>query len=567
MITESLCAAVMFLSGIEKPDPWLVDWFRGGQPTAAGEYITEENALNCPAVKAAVSVLSESLAMLGIEIYREAKSGRRELAWDHPLYDTFRRAANPETPATTWRETTQNHLGIWGNGYSAIQRAGRGAPRWLLQKMPKRTKPFRNRDDGKLWYEFRDERGQMEEPLPASEVLHIKGLSLDGFVGKSIAQIIREAIGGNRAAERFANEVFRNGPTPQGFLKHPTQMSKNAYDRLTQSMNEESGHGKRHRFKILEEGVDPVFAQYNLSQLQMIDVRRFLLEEVARAYRITPYLLGDLTHGTMGSITELGRQFVVYTLAPWCARWTAEIDFKLLTGEFHSRFDFSAFLQGDHIARASYHRALFGIGVESINEIRAAEGKNPLDDPKADEHFVPLNMVPLGRAGEAAPAKPGDPVPKAPPVGDGKTPADPGPVGDRDPNDGLAASEHSQALAAAEAVLRETQLRLSRVAANAVLRTTSTPGRFLERMGVALARSAERYREGMRRPAENYVAAGGRLDPDMAVADWLDHVALEWQGAAYRDLLAAAECRPAELAARVAGVVESWHSSSLKTVL
>ena len=58
----------------------------------------------------------------------------------------------------------------------------------------------------------------------------------------------------------------------------------------------------------------------------MVAIRQFLLLEVARAYRITPHLLQDLTGASFANVTELGRQFVTYTLLPWCMRWTAEIE-------------------------------------------------------------------------------------------------------------------------------------------------------------------------------------------------------------------------------------------------
>ena len=50
------------LSGTAKPDQWLVDWCRGGPATASGEAVNESSALACAAVKACVTILSETLA-------------------------------------------------------------------------------------------------------------------------------------------------------------------------------------------------------------------------------------------------------------------------------------------------------------------------------------------------------------------------------------------------------------------------------------------------------------------------------------------------------------------------
>ena len=98
-------------------------------------------------------------------------------------------------------------------------------------------------------------------------------------------------------------------------------MSKDAYYRLKESLAEQAEHNNCHKTGILEESMKFEATSYNLEDLQMIAVRKFLLEEIARVYRITPHLLQELEHATFTNVTELGRQFVTYTLLPWCARW------------------------------------------------------------------------------------------------------------------------------------------------------------------------------------------------------------------------------------------------------
>src|ERR1039458_10000303 len=210
------------LSGTANPDQWFIDWVNGGEETSAGEKITEESALNIPVVKAAVSVLAESLATLSLEIYKVNKSGSKEAAPDHPLQELLSREPNPEMGDVTWRDTTQTHLGTYGNSYSAIQRtiSGKTIALWPRSPRPERTRPVRSLTDGKIYYRVTDDQGQAEDPIAAKDMLHIPYLSMDGILGKSPIRLIREAIGGAKAAERFANELFRNGNVSQGYLTH-----------------------------------------------------------------------------------------------------------------------------------------------------------------------------------------------------------------------------------------------------------------------------------------------------------------------------------------------------------
>ena len=197
------------------------------------------------------------MATLNLEVYRINKSGSKEATPDHPLQELLSREPNPEMSDVTWRDTTQNHLCTYGNGYSWIQRTISGKPLalWSRSPRPNRTKPIRSLSDGKIYYELHDERGQLQDHIEAKDMLHIPYLSMDGILGKSPITLIREAIAGNKAAERFANEVFRNNDVASGYLTHPGKLSEPAYARLKKSLGDNVQHDNRHRKQILEEGM------------------------------------------------------------------------------------------------------------------------------------------------------------------------------------------------------------------------------------------------------------------------------------------------------------------------
>jgi HK97 family phage portal protein len=557
MLTELLGLGVNALSGTYNPDFWLINWFRGGDESSSGEYINEENAITVPAVKAAVSILSESIRMLPIEIYRVTKGGTHEPAPDHPVQSILDLIANPDTDSASWKDTEQTTLGLWGNAYSFIQRTGRRDPVALyhLPAKPERTSPFRSDKDGRIWYKLRDEHGQEEDPVSASEILHLKGLSLDGMAGKSLVKLLKETIGGAKAAQRFANERFKNDGAQSGHYTHPGKMTEAAYKRLKGSLDSASSHGNRHKKQILEEGMTFNATGDDPAKMQMIEVRHFHVEEVACFYRISPHLLQDLTHATLSNITELGKEFVFFTLAPWCSRWTSEINVKLLKPPYRCRFNYDAFLQGDHAARAAYHRTMFSVGVESINEVRHKEGLNPLDDPNADEHFVPLNMVPLSKATDpewVKGSKPGganqEPKPGAVAPGDGQsTPGE-----EPQPKEAMNALPN-EALEAAEAVLADMLRRMDRIEVNAVLRAAKNPATFVGTLDKFYAKHVETIRETIDLPARAIAAAGGEAADIAAIIN--EHVAGKREA-----LLTAAECQPGELFERVSVCVNGWNA-------
>ena len=192
--------------------------------------------------------------------------------------------------------------------------------------------------------------------------------------------------------------MFKNGGSPEMIFRHKGRLSEPAYARLQKGYEEWSNHGNRHKPILLEEDTEADPVSFDPDKTQMIAAREFLLREIARAYRITPHLLQDLEHATFSNVTELGRQFIIFTMLPWLRRWKGEIDRKLLLPPYFCRFDMHAFLEGDPQMQSNVDRTLFAIGAKSINEVRQGHRMNPLADPNADEHFVPLNMTPLSKA-------------------------------------------------------------------------------------------------------------------------------------------------------------------------
>ncbi len=501
---------------------------RLGPNTPSGEVINENTALTCAAVKAAVTVLAETVATLPLGVFQHLSNGARRPAPEHPAHRLLHDLANDETTSFIWRETLQGHLGTWGNGYSEIEFGGDNKTPlnlWQRSPQPARTRPVRrNKVDGKVWYQLHDEQGR-ESFVEARRILHIPGLGFDGMVGYSPVALMANPIGVNKGAERYASELFANDARPNGFVTVPGELSEPAYERVSKSFNQSgSAHGSRHKTQLLEGGSTYATAQMNPNDVQMIEARRFGIEEIARAYRLSPPMLQDLTHGTYSNITELGRQFIVYTMQPWLERWKAEINRKLLGDGFFCDFNVRAFMKGDPKARADYYFRLMSIGAITVNRILELEDENPIG-PEGDERFVPANWIPLKRALQDPPEP--TPAPQLTP-----------PATDEDGTDkGLSLSTLAVRKASRELHIKE---------GKAAIRQANKGGNFVEWLDTFLddahltlcAEKFELVAQMVNIPASVFAVA---------------HIHESKQA-----LLAAAECQPDELPNRVAQCVAQW---------
>ena len=106
-----------------------VSFLFGGTP--AGRPVTPSTAMQSTAVYACVRILSESVAVLPLHLYRYKQDGDKEKAPQHPLYRVLHDEPNPEMTSFVFRETLMSHLLLYGNAYAQIIRDGRGQVLYL----------------------------------------------------------------------------------------------------------------------------------------------------------------------------------------------------------------------------------------------------------------------------------------------------------------------------------------------------------------------------------------------------------------------------------------------------
>jgi HK97 family phage portal protein len=199
----------------------------------------------------------------------------------------------------------------------------------------------------------------------------------------------------------FADSFFRNGFRPSGVLEHPTELSDVAFNRLKKDFERQYSGAMNTGKPIIAEGgmkwhqlsISPQDAQY-------IQSKEFTLSEIARWFGVKQYKLGLQARETHSNIFQNAQEHIDETLHPWAVKWEMEARRKLFKPEdrqrFYTKYDFRGLLRGDHASRTAYYTAMLDRGVYSINDVRALEDENPIEN--GDARFVPLNTTTLERA-------------------------------------------------------------------------------------------------------------------------------------------------------------------------
>jgi HK97 family phage portal protein len=368
----------------------------------AGPNVNERSALGITAFWRGVNLYASTISALKLEVVERNDRGGSSPAPNHPIYDLLHTRPNKTTPRVHFWQALITHALTYKGGFAEIEWSARGRQPLALHIMdPRSVTPVLN-EDRSVQYKI-DSMGTL---LDSSDVIHIRGLGWNGIDGYSLVDLFRETLGVAQAQLIHEGSVFGNGAQMGGIIEVPTRLDAQRQAELRDSINAvHQGPDKSGVLGILTAGAKYVPTNYSPADTQLILSRRFAVAEVSRLMGIPPHMLGEMDGATVGNAEQQALQFVKFSLQPWLRAIENELDLKLLSPQERRRFstwhDTKSLERGDLAARTAYHRAMFEMGTESINEIRLAEGLNPIDDPGGDWNWISTNnKFPVQKMGE-----------------------------------------------------------------------------------------------------------------------------------------------------------------------
>ena len=251
-------------------------------------------------------------------------------------------------------------------------------------------------DDDILFY--RTDKGEL---LPSHEMLHLRGLSTNGYKGKSPIAVHRDNLSLTASAQQYGEKFFNQGGNMSGVFKYPSTLKPEAYKRLKHDLIQQSvGLHNAHTPLLLEGGMTYERISIPPEDAQFIATRKFQKTEIATIYGVPPHMIADLERATNNNIEHQGMEFVQYCLMPYLVRLEEEFNRKLLRhdefGEYYFLFGLNGLLRGDAKTRSEYYKNMNLIGALNANEIRSLEDMNAYEG--GDEYFVQANMQTIENA-------------------------------------------------------------------------------------------------------------------------------------------------------------------------
>ena len=388
----------------------LLGWDWG--TSAAGIPVTIDNALGVPAVWSAVNFLSGTMAGLPVHHYKKTDKGRERVSG--PVQAVFHDAINDEMSSFEWRKHVFDQVFTGGRSCTYIEwnAARRLANLWPLDP----TKTVVKRDKkGRKTYEYSGN----SKPIvyEAAEIIDLAFMFTADMLGhRSPLMANKDIIGMALAVTEYGSKFFWNGGVPPFAVTGPFTTPagvQRASDDLAAAVR--AGAKDKRQALVLPMGheIKPLGADPEKSQL--VELQRFIVEQVARIYGLPPVFLQDLTHGTFSNTEQQDLMLTKHTIKRWTEQFEQEVNLKLFGrgSNQYIEMNMDGLLRGDFKTRMDGNAQAINTGQLAPNEARERENLPALEG--GDKLFVQGAMVPIEDAGK----KP-EPAakPDAPPTND-----------------------------------------------------------------------------------------------------------------------------------------------------
>lgn len=370
--------------GLERRDARLSTWspelaaIFGAVPTSAGVSVTPSIALQSPVTLAACRAIFETCAQIPAHLYERAPDGSRERVTDHPAASVLGGPWSPWCGNFEGRAALGLDALLHGAGYAEVISAG--SRREIHRLDPAATTIDWSGDEP---FAKTTAKG-IVRTIPWERLLIIN--TPGSIPGRQLCltNLAREAIALDIALSNHQGRILANGARPSGLLKiGDGKLSPDRIKELRESWASiYAGGANSGKTAVLEAGWSFEELQFSSVDLQFMEQRRFVILEIARAFRVPPTLLADLERGTWNT-EQLGTQFVTFGLLPWLQVWEEALSRVLIApterDRFFVEFQIADLLRADTVARFGALRQAVGGAWMTRNEARKVENLPPVD--------------------------------------------------------------------------------------------------------------------------------------------------------------------------------------------
>lgn len=360
-------------------------------------HVSVDDALGHAPIWHGLNLITSYISKTELYIYKKGPNGRVR-ATEHPAYRLLCSRANGAMTAQQLRRAGTLHSLIYGNSYIHIKRDRYANPIALRLLEPCNVRFDEESEVYKV--------GETE--ISPWDMLHIRGLSRDGWCGIPVIEQLAAALKPGINARDFGASWYESGASMSGILQLPEGLPEQAQKNAMKDFADIMGKKTKHRVAILQDGAKFIPTSQNPVESQMIEAQLYDLLVCANVLNLPPHKLGHPSRTSYNSLESEEKAFINDSLDLWFCAWEDECNNKLLTeeqvmnGSHYCEFNRNQLLSQSKETRVRVAAQERLTGLTSTNRYLERENEQTIG-PAGDVFWAPANMVPIDQVGLEAP--------------------------------------------------------------------------------------------------------------------------------------------------------------------
>lgn len=346
-----------------------------------GLHNTSADALSEATYFACLKVLSEAVGKLPMKIQQYTPEHGIRIAREHRFYRALNERPNRYMTASVFWSTMELCRLHYGNAYAWIDTRDPNRPQlWPIN--PQTVQVWYDDacelfDAPDVFYLVSNKKGRCV--LSSEEVLHFKShQTLDGLVGVSVREQLASTIQGGAKAQRLMNAMYDSGMTAKAVLQYTgSQNDANVKQLLKEVGSYLKGEGKSGADKLIPmpQGFTLTPLNMKLADSQFLEIKQYTALQIAAAFGVKPYQVGDYTKSSYASAEAQQLSFLVDTLLYIVKQYEEETGYKILTDTdeangYHAKLNTAVMLRADQQTQINTLSAAVSNFLMTPNEAR-----------------------------------------------------------------------------------------------------------------------------------------------------------------------------------------------------
>jgi len=292
----------------------------GGGSTSSGVSVSNDTAMRQATVYSCVNLLDRVIRTTPCHLMERSGNTRTKLI-DDPLYFLLHDQPNEWMTAPEFWGMGINHLALRGN-FFALKNRGlslTGPVKELIPLAPGIVHEVKQNEKYQLVYTLKYPDGTMTD-VPASQIMHLRGMTINGFMGVNPIQYIRESIGLAQAAQEYGARFYGSGTHPGGIVEMDGHLDPKIAANAKAALNEVyTGLGNSHRLMLLEYGMKYQKVGTDPKDSQFIELRKYQKAEIVDIILGMPLTIisSEDKTPTFASSEQFSIGFIMYAIMPW----------------------------------------------------------------------------------------------------------------------------------------------------------------------------------------------------------------------------------------------------------